>query len=106
MVGGGGAHVGRGLRLGEGDLRLGLLGAAGDEIVEPLGGVLGELLGLGARFRDDRGGAGLRFGALLLEAREQRGRLVAQPRGLRRVRAWIASPRASSALQDRLCAPT
>ena len=64
MVGGGGANVGGRLRLGEGDLRFGLLGAAGDEVARALRGVLGQLLGLGARFVDDRGGVRLRFGLL------------------------------------------
>ena len=47
-----------------------------------LGGVLGQLLGLGARLGEDRRRVGFRLGALLLEARQQRGRLLAQLCGL------------------------
>src|ERR1700677_3028972 len=83
MVGGGGAHVRGGLRLGERDFRLCLLGAAGDEFVHSNGRVVRQRSGLGARVGDDRGGGGLRLGGFLLEAREQRDRFRTQFGGLR-----------------------
>ena len=51
--GGGAAHVGRGLRLGLGDLGLGHLGAAGDEFLDLGLGLDGEPLGLGLGAGDD-----------------------------------------------------
>src|SRR5271154_1317020 len=74
MVRGGGADLRSRLSFGKGDLILGPLHARG--------GVDGQLLGLGARLGDDGGGVRFRFGRLLLEAGEQRGRLLTQLRRL------------------------
>ena len=52
-VGGGGADVGQRLGLGERDLALGGLGAAGDEILHLGLGLGGDALGVGLRRGDD-----------------------------------------------------
>ncbi len=101
VIGRGRPHVGGRLRLGESDLRLRLLGAAGDEVVHPLDCVLLELLGLDLGLADDRGRVGLGVGLLLFEARQQRGRLVPQLGGLAELRSDRLAARVER-LQDRL----
>src|SRR5262249_40872753 len=62
-IGGGGAHVGQGLRLGLGDLGFRHPGAARDELVHPRLGFGSEPLGLGLGAGEDLGG--LALGGLL-----------------------------------------
>ena len=65
-----GANLGRRLGLGERDLGFGLLGAPGDEFLQPLAGLDIQLLGLSARLGDDGGSVRFGFSRLFLEARQ------------------------------------
>src|ERR1700683_2384845 len=65
-----GANLGRRLGLGERDLGFSLLGAPRDELLQPLGGLNIQLLGLSARLGDNGSGVGFGFSRLFLEARQ------------------------------------
>src|ERR1700733_3158122 len=82
VVGRSGPNLSRRLGLRERDLGLGLLGATGDEFLQPLGGLNAQLRGLGSRLGNDGGGVRFRFGGLFLEARQQLGSLLAELGGL------------------------